>query len=293
MHPRWSPLPAPVRVRPLPVTSRSLRTVVAVAAIGLFGSPVLLWVLLRSPSEEAALDQVPHDPVAAARREAALRLDIVLHAAAIRGSIDLSTTEPKRRQNVVAQLYPLAEADCDPFATALGASWQAARMPEQCLDRSGAFAFECVPPGRWVLRLGSVLGPILMQRVVQTIGDEVHDLGRLSAADLVDAKVATGALQGIDIRLVQPVEGNERGVFVAAIERGRPRDPFDAAPAGFVDDSKLDLGRLVPGRYRLLPFRSGATSRGGRGEPCGPPVDIEVAADGKVTPAVVWPDGVK
>ena len=235
----------------------------------------------------------PPQPAALVEGAAPRRLDIVLQAASIRGSIDLSTMEPKWRQSVVAQLYPLAEADRDPYAMTMDAGWQAARMPAQRLDRSGAFAYECVPPGRWVLRLGSLLGPVLMQRVVQTVGDEVHDLGRMSVADLVDAAVATGALRGIDIHLVQPVLGSEHGVFVAAIERGRPRDAFDAAASGPVDGSRLDLGRLVPGRYRLLPLRSGATSWGAAGEPCGPPVDIEVGTDGKVTPAVVWPDGLK
>jgi hypothetical protein len=61
-------------------------------------------------------------------------------------------------------------------------------------------------------------------------------------------------------------------------------------------DGWFDLGDLAAGHYLLRPFtRSDAWlgHTGTRGSDIGTPTTIEVHADGRLTPEVVWPDGVK
>lgn len=59
---------------------------------------------------------------------------------------------------------------------------------------------------------------------------------------------------------------------------------------------------LAPGRYRLraMSMKQGSASDGTRSyvfwqidAPLGEPIEIDVHADGRCTPAVVWPDGIR
>jgi hypothetical protein len=211
------------------------------------------------------------------------RADIALAAAAIRGICSLASIAPNDRQWVEAQLYRLDEADQDAFLSGDWSMSQAWRTPKQPLDRSGAFVFEGVPAGGWVLRIvqSGYWGQILWQQVVTTVSDEEHDLGAIVLPVRVPVRVRTGVANDIGAWLMQAAEGNERGVFVATI-------------AGAVN-GVFDLGTLAPGRYRLQPFRRGIAfvgDRGTRGEAHSEPAAIEVHADGRVSPEVVFADGV-
>ena len=219
-------------------------------------------------------------PTATAR----LQVDIVLPAGSIRGSYDVTAVAAKQRERIEAQLYPLADAHHDAFQHGDWTTSQSWRVPKQTLDRDGSFAFASVPPGAWVLRIvqDGWPGTIVWQRVVRIVGNEAHDLGRIEPLARHSIRVRTGAGADIGLWLMEPVDGNEHGLFVWTI--------------GIARDGGFDLGALAPGRYLLRPFRRGTVFAGDwgvHGEPLGQPASIEVHADGRVTPDVVWPDGVK
>jgi hypothetical protein len=214
------------------------------------------------------------------RRDVELRVA----AAAIRGSFDQTAMPAAERRRVRAELYPLAAADQDAFFESDHLARQGQCVPHQELAEGGAFAFECVPPGGWVLRIVASDRPsaILWQRVVHTTNDDVQDLGSLQPPPRHVVRVLTGAAADIGVWVMEPHAGNARGVFVATI--------------GGVHEDAFVLGGLPAGRYRLHPFQRGtmfAGHWGVYGEATGTPVELEVHADGRVTPDVVWPDGVR
>lgn len=206
--------------------------------------------------------------------------DLRLHAAAIRGSFDVSAIAPKDRAFLTAQLYRLQDAGDDPFASGdwvLSQEWQVAKAP---LGRTGSFAFECLPPGGYVLRLVRPWREIVLTRILHTTGDELLDLGALALPDTVVPQLACGLQPQYSVTLLAAA-GKD-----AAYVRGIARDA----------DGKLDWGAWVPGHYRLQAGLREDLYLDGFGigaKPIGEPVDVEVHADGSCTPAVVWPDGVK
>jgi hypothetical protein len=238
---------------------------------------------LRARAENAQ-QWTPACAVAMPVRDARRTVDLVLSAASIRGTWSLADVEPRRRRLLEAQLHPLADAHHDPFLhgdCTTSRSWLA---PKRALDRGGAFAFDGVPEGTWVVRVveSGVFGPILCQRAVTVARDEPIDLGALERPARVQARVRTGVDAETGVWLASPVGGNEHGLFLATVPGAH--------------EGSFHLGALPPGRYLLRPFRRGMHFLGDwgvRGTALGEPAAIEVHADGSTTPEVVWPHGIR
>jgi hypothetical protein len=235
---------------------------------------------LRARHPRGAVWSEPRAVVCTAR-EGRVPCDLVLHAAVIRGSFDHRTLAPADREFFEAQLYPLAEAHHDPFFFADWSTSQAWRVQKVVVGKTGTFAFECLPPGGWVLRLVSRLGRIELQRVLHTVANEVLELGPLELPKTVAARVTCGLQPGHGVWLLQPADGSEHGVFLRTL-----------AP----QEGRLELGEVAPGRYRLRAFVAGPMFLGNSGitgEATGEAIDLEVRADGSCEPARVWPAGIE
>jgi hypothetical protein len=211
--------------------------------------------------------------------------ELRLGAAAIHGSIDLRETAPIERREVHASLFRLQDAAIDPSKSlwTMDACKDLEDTVQQVpLPASGAFAFECLPPGGWVLRLVGRHGTLL-QRVVHTVGDETIELGALQVPKGVEPDLGCGLTPENGVQLLQCIDGAE--VFLRAL--------FAREGEGF------RWGTLPPGRYRLraTEMLQVQTSLGESwrksGDPVGEPVDVEVHNDGSCTPSVVWPDGLE
>jgi hypothetical protein len=123
---------------------------------------------------------------------------------------------------------------------------------------------------------------MVWQHVIRTVGDEQHDVGAIAPPARVPARVRTGVAGDVGAWVTQPADGNADGLFVATIGGAR--------------DGAFDLGALAPGRYLLRPFRRSMSFVGDwgvRGTALAEPVAIDVHADGRTTPDVVWPDGIR
>lgn len=202
-------------------------------------------------------------------------IELPMHAAAIRGSYDVSAIAPVDREFCEAQLYAIGDAAEDPFAFphhTLPASSRAKCIP---IGATGRFAFEGLPPGTWVLRLVE-RRRMTCQRVLVTVADEVHDLGRVEPPPRVTPRLACGLPPGhhtIDWRI--DVAGSA-GVFVATSYR-------DA-------QGQWNWPAVAPGAYSLEVERHtpwGATPADAKAKK----VAITVHDDGSTSPATVWPDG--
>ncbi|MCU0867519.1 MAG: hypothetical protein MUC36_27375 [Planctomycetes bacterium] len=196
------------------------------------------------------------------------QIDLGLSAAAIRGRFELAEVPLRERAFLVAWLGPVAEADSDAGSFDLEASLRLRLQRPECrLDANGNFAFECLPPGGYVVRVGDGYGPRLVQRIVYTTGDEVHDLGVLTTEPRFAVRLAAEPLldgwRWVEVMLATP--GNARGVLVGT---------------GTVYDGKLDLGQLPAGTYRLLLLANEGSSPG-RTEGS---ADLTVGDDGVVSP---------
>lgn len=220
------------------------------------------------------------------RTGASVSRDLALGAAAIRGRFDLAQVALLQRRDVRACLYGLEHAASNPsdgIWTSDGNRTLQYTVQRVELDRSGAFAFECLPPGGWLLRLVDG-GGILLQRVVRIRGSEVVELGTLPLPASVEPRLACGLAADRGVQFAQLVDDSE--LFLRTVLRR--------------DGEPLRWGALAPGRYRLraTAIREVSTSHGHRtwkslaaGELIGEPIDVEVRADGTCTPASVWPDG--
>ncbi|MEO6595958.1 MAG: carboxypeptidase regulatory-like domain-containing protein [Planctomycetota bacterium] len=207
---------------------------------------------------------------------AIVQRDIVMQAAAIRGTFDTSALAPADREFFTAQMYCLVDAAADPFYCwdlSVPLEWGVQRLP---LGKTGTFAFEGLPPGAWVLRFVDRSDTIVLQRVFHTVADEVFELGRLELPQLVSPQLACGldGTHGVWWRLA--VDGSV-GAFVATVTIG--------------EQGHWQWPRVPPGRYRLQAFKAGAFpfGFGVTGEPNGDAVEVEVRADGSTVPAQVWP----
>ena len=213
-------------------------------------------------------------------------VDLRIGAAAIRGSFDTGALPPAEGGDVRACLYRLEDAAADPQQDVwTGNSRRRLQDTVQQLrpDRSGAFAFECLPPGGWLLRLVGSQG-ILLQRVVSLATDDVVELGPLQLPIGVAPRLRCGLGEHSGVQLLRLQDGKE--LFLRVVD--------NCGGEGFA------WGVLPPGRYRLrdtemlvLTTRCGSRTWTSwqAGEPVGEPVDVEVHADGTCTPAIVWPDG--
>jgi len=205
--------------------------------------------------------------------------DIELPSSAMRGRFDLTAIEPKQRAFVEAQLYPAEKASRDPFfhgdwSTSL--SWQSQR---QNIGVDGAFAFEGVPPGTWVLRIVVGIDTIVLQRVVQLSEHGVVDFAQLQPPERVQPRLQSGLQEKYGAWLRTLADGVDGGVFVATLGSLRAPDR---------------LPKLPPGRYVLEAFERGphyAGQLGITGRSTGETATFELHADGTTTPAIVWPDG--
>ena len=202
------------------------------------------------------------------------QVEIVLAAASIRGRVDLTAVPLRERSFLKARLCPIAEADTND----IGFSWgeqlpPSFHLPKSPLAPDGSFVFDCVPPGGHVLRIGDTYREDLVQCVVNTTSDEIHDLGLLAAPTRHPVKLAVEDPPSPYriVHAVLPTAGNERGVF---------------AGAGGLHDGVLDLGTLPVGSYRLLLFEAAATWQTQRAR-IDATAEIAVADDGTVTPARV------
>lgn len=206
-----------------------------------------------------------------------------LAAGSLRGRFAIEQLPPKERRFTRAVLYPMSKASADPsFSTdyTSAVSWRCARVE---LDERGAFAFDYLPDGDWLVRvqghaMGCDPGPH-WQRVVGVQGSVV-DLGDLAPTKTVTAKVACKWSRDV-------VPGTAIGVWLYAAHAGEPR----AVWAGTFPGSVEGVTFSVPaGNYVMVPFsvdfrffRGGGFS----GPPLAPPVPFEVLADGTVSPPTI------
>ena len=181
---------------------------------------------------------------------------------------------------VSAFLYPAAAAARDPFSFGdLSRSDVDDRLGIR-LDADGAFAFECVPPGDYVLRLIDRL-PFEQAIVWQggvTVGPTTLDLGELARPARVAASATVFAAADADLGawIRQELPGVPDGAFVCA---------------ALVAGGRLELARLPPGRYRVqffTPFVF-AGQWGLQGTSRGAPIAIDLRADGTTEPRVLTP----
>ena len=213
--------------------------------------------------------------------------DLQLDGASIGGSFDVGVLPPAERSTLRASLYHLEDAAADPRHSVWTAEDSLRQLSDtvQTLqpDRSGAFAFECLPPGDWLLRLADRRG-ILLQRAVQLATDEVVELGPVQLADGIAPQLRCGLGEHSGVLLLQRVDGRE--LFLRVVD--------NCGVDGFA------WGTLVPGEYRLraMKMRLLTLSHAARtytswhpDETYGDPVDLVLHADGTCTPPVVWPDG--
>lgn len=207
------------------------------------------------------------------------QLDIALAGAAVRGRFDLSAIPFHRRRFCSAQIYVLNEAvSMDPLRGA--GCWhitQAMRSQAVALQGEGAFAFECLAAGSWVLRVVIESEVIAVSRIVRTTGDEVHDLGLLQMPTQPSRRVRCALADQQCVWLQQWVPGSEHPVYLRTIQ---------------AQGGQLDLGAVAVGRYRLVRLQPSFDNSFLTGAPVGSGIDIEILADGSCVPAIVWPDGV-
>ncbi len=201
-------------------------------------------------------------------------VDLALHAAAIRGRLDMTPLSLRQRSFLEARLCLVAAASSiDVGFFYLNSMPPAAWQPKCPVGPDGAFAFECLPPGGYVLRIGSSFEPDLLQRIVYTHGDEPHDLGLLAAPIRHPVKLIAEPRQpeARSVYAMLPTPGNALGVF---------------AGEGSLSGDNLDLGELPAGTYHLLLLGVNGAWAGADPEPEAT-AEITVSNDGTVTPARV------
>ncbi|MFO1030813.1 MAG: carboxypeptidase-like regulatory domain-containing protein [Planctomycetota bacterium] len=202
-------------------------------------------------------------------------VDLVLAAAAIRGRVDLGQVPRRERRSVEAQLWPIRDGKAPaPEYDAFGdPRHPSSFLPSRELAADGSFAFECLPPGDYVVRIGNLIAPPIVLHAVNTTGDEVHELGLLTPAVRHAVRVRTDlpANPTRRVHITNPAGSIGSGAFVWL---------------GTVRDSVLELEPLPAGSYQLflMPSHSGEAATEPTTEQV---VSITIGADGSVTPDVV------
>jgi hypothetical protein len=216
---------------------------------------------------------------------------VVVTALGERVAVELSLTAggvrcrlpaaPGGGNHLTAFLYPAAKASIDPFSYGDLSMADVDNRLGIRLDPDGAFVFEFVPPGNYVLRViaGSGLSAreIVWQAAV-TVGPTMIDLGELMRPALLTASATVlttdDALVGAWIR--QDLPGVPEGAFVRAV---------------LVNGGRLEFAGFPPGSYRVQFFTPcfGAGQWGLLGTPRGAPIAIGLRADGTTEPRVLTP----
>ncbi|MCU0866355.1 MAG: carboxypeptidase-like regulatory domain-containing protein [Planctomycetes bacterium] len=221
--------------------------------------------------------------------ELGMECTLLVGAGAIRGRFVVEDRSGERRGPLQAVLYPLHKASGDPgYATdhTDPLSWSCTKV---ALAEDGRFAFDCLPPGDWLVRIeppafaGSA-GP-LWQRVVNVQGEGV-ELGDLRPDAGVAASVRWRWPAGD--KTVRSV----RGVWIYSPHREDARAVWVGTFAALDGTAEL---RVPPGRYTIEPFGNEGEyvplsgGWGLSGSRLAQPIAIEVHEDGSMTPAeLTW-----
>jgi len=204
-----------------------------------------------------------------------ITVEVELPAGALRGRYCSREAGPIA---LSAQLYPATAATSDPFYHGDDCESEANDRLRIGLDDQGAFDFECVPPGDYVLRLSwepSYFDHTIVWQSAVTVGTGSLDLGEL----VPPTKVTGSAI------VLSP--GDES--LGAWIRQTLPGVPKAFVRTVWVPGGRLWLDELPAGCYQVQFFTPWFF--GGRlglsGIARGNPIEIELRADGTTEPKVV------
>lgn len=218
------------------------------------------------------LSSYPSEPTTVELGAPPGRQEVTIHlpTSTMRGGCDLSHVAEGDRRFVTAILFRPEVAAKDPFLSLDRA------LHRDALD-DGAFAFDMLPVGRWLLRISDRRDRILLQKLVAVeTGGSTVDLGQLDIRHTrVPARIGVRdpKVDGAWLRRLLP--GLEDGAFqeIARVREG-----------------VLDFGTVPPGRYAVQGFRAYRVGGNPRltGEATTDRIPVTVRADGTVEPAEIF-----
>lgn len=242
------------------------------------------WDLyVRHPTGPATMAPVR---VRAAQPAQRIEVDLVLGAAAVRGTIDQQPLAAAERTDAKAYLFRLERSASDAFHWPHHGLSEAASMLGMPLLADGHFAFDHLPAGQWVLRVAtrgkSTTGEsVWLQRRITTQRDEVIDLGVLRRPQTHDVQLPLALPRAA----ADDPWHQGHGVWVRDAHGDVPNGVFRATYP--VEHDQL-IVRLPPGAYRVELFEQANTIGAGL---CGKSTlrvrDLTVHADGSTEPAVL------
>jgi hypothetical protein len=191
------------------------------------------------------------------------RPTIELPRALVRGTFAM-TPEPGSA-GVRAYLLPLADAARNPFAADARGQADAEARLALAIAADGAFLFQAVPRGDYVIRFVRGMTQIVRQRFVR-VADGPVDLETLTPAPIapsVRIPLGQALAHRVTAHLLQELVDAPNGAFCASID--------------VVSD--LELSGLAPGRYRVV-FLNGLA-------PLGVAQTLELHGNGTAVPGVL------
>lgn len=221
--------------------------------------------------------------------------DLTFAVGAIRGRFALEQLEPRDRKFVSVVLYPPHKATVDPsYSTDWrpAVSWSCSKV-EFDEQHDGAFAFDYLPDGDWLVRVQQYAfacdpGP-LWQRLVTIENGAVVELDDISPTPRVTATLSWRWLE-------DRAPGSVYGVWL----HHAASTPTPQWCGTFPIQGRRAAITAPPGRYTVVPFgfpggRPDDYFDGGRmggitgitGSALAEPAEIEVHAAGSITPAEV------
>ncbi|MCA8977728.1 MAG: carboxypeptidase regulatory-like domain-containing protein [Planctomycetes bacterium] len=213
--------------------------------------------------------------------------DLQLPIGGIRGRFPIGSVPEADRQHYRITLFPLRKATDDPFYSAGDFSspiaWDCAHHEGM---QDGAFEFGYLSAGTWLVRAHTATfgGALLWQRAVDVERDVV-ELGDIEVRAPVAATVRFAWADG------KAPEGGVRGIWLWRAHGGDERAIWVATVAAA--DGAAQCAAIEPGDYTMQPFGGGDDYGWGNllggisGPPVAAPVQIRIATDGAVAPAVV------